>query len=415
MDLMPQPDCPVPALSEAALFCAVCGRPVSGKDDATHDCSVSLDMPAAAGEKAKPFSPGTVVAERYRIVALLGTGGMGEVYRADDLKLEQSVALKFLPESLQNDVSALARIRHEVRLARQVTHPNVCRVFDLGEAGGQVFLSMEFVTGDDMASLLRRIGRLPVDKALEVAHQLCAGLAAAHAAGVLHRDLKPANVMLDLSGQVRITDFGLSAMTGEGSDSMAGTPAYMAPEQLTGKATSARSDLYSLGLILYEIFTGRPAHKGPPAAEWARSSLLPAVTPPSQFLRGLDPRIESVILHCLAADPAERPASADEIAGALPSVGEMPARVHSRRLESDAPMQLTRAAWLALLAALASLAGMLLIPSQSGGASVARSGSLPTFGWFRCFGLTIFLALASMAYVVRGIASPAQRPGSRRG
>jgi serine/threonine-protein kinase len=274
---------------------------------------------------------------------------------------------------------------------------------------------MEFVTGDDMASLLRRIGRLPVDKALEVAHQLCAGLAAAHAAGVLHRDLKPANVMLDLSGQVRITDFGLSAMTGEGSDSMAGTPAYMAPEQLTGKAASARSDLYSLGLILYEIFTGRPAHKGPPAAEWARSSLLPAVTPPSQFLRGLDPRIESVILHCLAADPAERPASADEIAGALPSVGEMPARVHSRRFESDAPMQLTRAAWLALLAALASLAGMLLIPSQSGGASVARSGSLPTFGWFRCFGLTIFLALASMAYVVRGIASPAQRPGSRRG
>ena len=126
------------------------------------------------------FLPGTLLAGRYRIVALLGKGGMGEVYRADDLMLEQPVALKFLPESLDKDEEALARFRNEIRIARQVSHPNVCRVYDLGEVEGHTFLSMEYVDGEDFASLLRRIGRLPPDKALEIARQLCAGLAAAH-------------------------------------------------------------------------------------------------------------------------------------------------------------------------------------------------------------------------------------------
>ena len=173
---------------------------------------------------------------------------MGEVYRADDLVLDQPVALKFLPEALARNDEALARFRNEVRVARQVSHPNVCRVYDLGEMEGQHFLSMEYVDGEDLASLLRRIGRLPTDKALEIARKLCAGLAAAHEKGVLHRDLKPANVMLDGRGQVLLTDFGLAGLADEieGAEVRNGTPAYMAPEQLAGerspsRATSTRS------------------------------------------------------------------------------------------------------------------------------------------------------------------------------
>jgi len=152
---------------------------------------------------------------RYRIVALLGRGGMGEVYRADDLKLGQAVALKFLPKRFASDSELLSRFLNEVRTARQVAHPNVCRVYDVGEADGEHFLSMEFVQGEDLATLLRRIGRLPGDKALQIARQLCAGLAAAHERGVIHRDLKPANVMLEGEHAI-IMDFGIARSTSRG-------------------------------------------------------------------------------------------------------------------------------------------------------------------------------------------------------
>src|SRR5207247_1610689 len=149
-----------------------------------------------SGNGGGRFVPGSVLGGRYRIIGLLGRGGMGEVYRADDLRLGQPVALKFLPASLESDPERLSRFHSEVRLARQVAHPNVCRMYDIGETEGQHFLSMEYVDGEDLGSLLRRIGRLPPDKALEVARQLCAGLAAAHEKGVVHRDLKPSTVML---------------------------------------------------------------------------------------------------------------------------------------------------------------------------------------------------------------------------
>jgi hypothetical protein len=153
------------------------------------------------------FHPGAHLAQRYCIVHSLGRGGMGEVYRADDLLLKQTVALKFLPPATTANASILSRFRNEVRTARQVSHPNVCRVYDIGEADGLTYLSMEYVDGEDLASLLRRIGKLPQEKALEIARQLCAGLAAAHDKGVIHRDLKPANIMLDGRGHVRITDY----------------------------------------------------------------------------------------------------------------------------------------------------------------------------------------------------------------
>ena len=261
-----------------------------------------------------------MIADRYRVVAMAGRGGMGEVYRAEDLTLGQVVAIKFLPESLSQDATTLARFHSEVRIARQVSHPNVCRVFDIGDADGTPFLSMEYVDGEDLASVVRRIGRLSPDKATEVARQICAGLAAAHERGVVHRDLKPANVMLDGAGKIRITDFGLAGLAAsiQGADIRAGTPAYMAPEQLAGKEVTTKSDIYSLGLILYEILTGKRAFEASTLPELIKLREQGTITNPSTLVRDLDPLIERVILRCLEIDPSKRPVSALQVAAALP-------------------------------------------------------------------------------------------------
>lgn len=266
------------------------------------------------------FAPGQIVSERYRIVALAGRGGMGEVYRAEDLRLGQVVAIKFLPESLSSDAAALARFHSEVRIARQISHANVCRVFDIGDANGVPFLSMEYVDGEDLASVVRRIGRLSPDKATEIARQICAGMAAAHERGVIHRDMKPANVMLDGAGKIRITDFGLAGIAAnmQGAEVRAGTPAYMAPEQLSGKEVTVKSDIYSLGLILYEVLTGKRAFDAKTLPELMKLREEGAITNPSTLVRDLDPLIERVILRCLENDPQKRPASALQVAAALP-------------------------------------------------------------------------------------------------
>ncbi len=266
------------------------------------------------------FTPGMVLADRYRIIGLLGRGGMGEVYRADDLKLGQPVALKFLPQELADDPVRRERFYAEVRIARQISHPNICRVYDIGELDGRHFLTMEFIDGEDLASLLKRIGQLHGAKALDVARQLCAGLAAAHDKGVLHRDLKPANVMLDGRGRVRVTDFGLAVAAGEEmpAGEISGTPAYMAPEQLAGHGASVRSDIYALGLVLYEIYTGTRAFDATSLAELRSKKQTTSVTAPSEIVRDLDPIVERVLLRCLERDPRQRPASVAQVSAALP-------------------------------------------------------------------------------------------------
>jgi len=266
------------------------------------------------------FLPGSMIDDRYRIIGLLGKGGMGEVYRADDLKLGQPVALKFLPADLAQDEDKLNRFLHEVKIARQVAHPNVCRVYDVGEAGGSHYLSMEYVDGEDLATLLRRIGRLPSDKASQIARQLCAGLAAAHEQGILHRDIKPANVMIDGQGRAKLTDFGLAGLadTIHGAEVRAGTPTYMAPEQLAGKEVTIQSDIYALGLVLYELFTGKRAFDAGSVAELTEMQLSSTPTRPSSFMDIFDPAVERVIYLCLEADPTARPQSALAVAAALP-------------------------------------------------------------------------------------------------
>src|SRR5262245_14059846 len=245
---------------------------------------------------------------------------MGEVFRADDLVLGQPVALKFLPDQLVGDADRLARFRKEVATARRVSHPNCCRVYDLADHAGPPFLSMEYIDEENLDALLRRVGRLPEEKAVEVARQLCQALAAVHEQGLLHRDLKPANVMLDGRGKVRLTDFGLAAAAEElsATELRSGTPQYMAPEQLAGKEVTARSDLFALGLVLYELFTGRKAFPAASRDELARLHESGPPSKPSSHVSGLNPAVEQAILRCLAKDPKDRPRSAAEVLAALP-------------------------------------------------------------------------------------------------
>ena len=265
------------------------------------------------------FAPGQVVIGRYRVVSLAGRGGMGKVYRADDLVLGQPVALKFLPAHIAGSATGLDRFRGEVRHAREVTHPNVARVHDIGEVDGRHFLTMEFVDGEDLASLIRRIGRLPREKAAEIAQQVCAGLAEAHRKGVLHRDLKPANVMLDGEGRVRLTDFGLAVATGADGDSgLAGTPQYMAPELLSGVSASVQTEVYALGLLLYELYTGHRALRGRTLAELRLEHEQGGPDAPSSRLEDLDPGVDAVLTRCLNRDPSMRPRSVAQVARALP-------------------------------------------------------------------------------------------------
>jgi Protein kinase domain len=350
-NLLSCPNCAaIVVLEEAGEFCPQCRTPLppsqvdtlprADLDDVTRLSGGDGPLPAQAssGGNAKEhrsgvtsssgwlsssgaidhgrFAPGTLLGGRYRIVERLGRGGMGEVYRADDLKLGQPVALKFLPGDVDKDPARLTQLHTEVRMARQVSHPNVCRVYDIDEEEGHTFLSMEFVDGEDLLSLLRRVGRFPEDRAIEIARQMCAGLAAAHERGVVHRDLKPANVMLDGTGKVRLTDFGLAGSSGEML--RAGTPAYMAPEQLSGGEVTARSDIYSLGLVLYELFTGQRALEGKNLAELINKREQSGILPPSSLVKSIDPKVESAIMRCLRPEIDARPASALAVAASFP-------------------------------------------------------------------------------------------------
>jgi len=284
-----------------------------------HDTTGSMPPDSTKADTSVPrFAAGQEFAGRYRMIARLGRGGMGEVWRADDLVLGTPVALKFIRSASAGD---RAGVLNEVRLARKITHPAVCRVFDVGEADGEVFFSMELVHGEDLASLIRRVGRLPSERVIDIGRQLCGGLAAAHAEGVLHRDLKPANVLIDDDGRVRITDFGTAApMLDTVSSVLIGTPDYMAPEQLLpGAPLTERTDIYALGLLLYELVVGQHA--------FGRSGTRMNPPRPSSIVPHVNPQLEQLILQAVSADPRDRPASADAFLASLsPLIAEHRAR-----------------------------------------------------------------------------------------
>ncbi len=366
------------SLPDAAAFCPSCGTPTSGPSQAL---TRSAALPPA-GRPPRPidtappapfaegFAPGHIVADRYRVIGLLGRGGMGEVYRADDLKLGQPVALKFLPRSLEADPRALERFHDEVRHARQVSHPHVCRIHDIDEVDGRHFLTMEYVDGEDLATLLRRIGRLPEAKGLEIARQVCAGLQAAHDRHVVHRDLKPGNVMIDGHGRARIADFGLAVSESAVAGEVAGTPAYMAPEQLRGEPATVRTDIYALGLLIYETCTGKRPFTATTFVEWHRAHTEDVPTSPSLHARDVDPVLERIILRCLEKDPSKRPSSAAQVALALPGGDPLAAALAGGETPSPDMVAAVRTEGaLRPAAAFASLAAIVLLLAILSGAS----------------------------------------------
>ncbi len=270
---------------------------------------------------ASGLSPGDTVADRYEVLAELGRGGMGEVYRVLDTEIGEEVALKLLRPEITFDVQFIERFRNELKFTRRISHPNVCRVYHLGEYEGAYYITMEFVPGEDLASLIGRCGPLDSEQVLSIARQICQGLTEAHRLEVIHRDLKPQNVLLDPHGRVVVMDFGIARHLGSAgvteTGMIVGTPDYMSPEQVDGTGVDARSDIYSLGVIMFEMTTGRPPFEGPtPLAVAVQHQTTPPPDP-----RALNARIPEglgrVILKCLEKDRRERYQSTTELLDGL--------------------------------------------------------------------------------------------------
>jgi tetratricopeptide (TPR) repeat protein/predicted Ser/Thr protein kinase len=295
------------------------GKP-SSADDWPTDQLPAVEEPHPEGPvAAQPglLDPGSVLGERYRISKRLGLGGMGAVYKARDLELERDVALKVIRPELETDEEALQRFKQEIILARGITHRNVVRIFDLGQAGGIKFISMEFIEGKDLTELIRESGPLSVDDAAVIVEQICMALDTAHQEGVVHRDLKPQNVMIDADERVVVMDFGIarslqsSSMTQTGA--LLGTPDYMSPEQVKGEQADARTDIFALGIIFYELLTGKLPYSGdtPMATMFKRTQ--DKATPVRDRNPELPPYVSDIIHRCLEMQPHKRYQSAREI------------------------------------------------------------------------------------------------------
>src|SRR5712692_422435 len=325
-------ECPVCAAQNpaAASQCGRCHTPLPGSASeetlnergAPEDWSVagSSKISAAAAE-SDTLDIGTVLAGRYEILQLIGRGGMGAVYKARDTDLDRIVALKLIRSEFAKNPQILRRFKQELILARQVTHKNVIRIFDLGQSDGIKFITMDFVEGQDLRQLLLKNGKFAPEQAARIMLQICRALEAAHAEGVIHRDLKPQNIMLDASGRVYVMDFGIArsvdlpGMTQTGA--LIGTPEYMSPEQGRGETLTERSDIFSLGIIFYELLTGKsPYHSDTPLATlWKR--MTEKVTPPVVLDPTLPQALSNIVVKALEIEPKNRFASAREMAQQL--------------------------------------------------------------------------------------------------
>jgi serine/threonine-protein kinase len=295
-------------------------------DDSDLQCQwVSTLKPDGAGQQEDVFevsyteAPACVPA-RYEVLSRVGTGGMGIVYKVRDLDAREVVALKILkPEAASNEAMQ-ENLRREVFLARKVTHKNVCRIHEFSRSKGTAYISMEFIEGESLLRKLRRSCLLPVDEAVKIVRQICAGLREAHLQGIVHRDLKPANIMVDAAGNVKIMDFGIARLAQENvqhTGTIAGTPSYMAPEQVNLQPVGPRTDIYSLGLLLYEMVVGKQAFEGDNSIVIALKQLNEAPKRPREIVSTIPARVEDVILKCLEKDPAKRFQSIDEFEAAL--------------------------------------------------------------------------------------------------
>jgi eukaryotic-like serine/threonine-protein kinase len=310
--------------SETSGACTQCGTPLSLNDltlaTGAHGWS-ELAEDAVLSSATGQLSAGTVIGDRYEILQLLGQGGMGAVYKVRDKELDRIVALKLIRPEFAKNAEILRRFKQELILARQVTHRNVIRIFDLGQADGVKFITMDFVEGQDLRHLLLEKGKFPPDQAARIMLQICRALEAAHNEGVIHRDLKPQNIMLDANDRVHVMDFGIArsaylpGMTQTGA--LLGTPEYMSPEQARGEKLTAQSDIFSLGVIFYELLTGKsPYHSDTPLSTlWKR--MHEKATPPVVVDPAIPQVLNDIVVKALEIEPEKRFASAREMAHIL--------------------------------------------------------------------------------------------------
>ncbi len=294
---------------ETARFCLNCATPLPSSED--------IEVTATIETPKEELNTGSTFADRYQIIEELGKGGMGKVYKVHDTKIKEKIALKLIKPEIAKDKKTIERFNNELRLARKIRHKNVCQMFDLGEDQGTHFITMEFVPGQDLKGLIRQTGQLAVGTTINIAKQICDGLTEAHKSGVVHRDLKPSNIMIDKEGNVRIMDFGIArsleakGITGAGV--MIGTPEYMSPEQVEGKEVDQRSDIYSLGIILYEMVTGRVPFEGETPFTIGMKHKGEMPQNPKELNTQISDDLNNVILCCLEKDKEKRYQRAGEV------------------------------------------------------------------------------------------------------